>query len=367
MPGLFVKYHGQALLPHAKVSVLQVIGEERHDGPLIEFDFREEDGLSTQRVYYRKQPGRLGKILDIWNYVYCSFKGYSLLVAREGKADLHHVHVLTRAGFLPWFIRICGGAPYLVTEHWSRYLPVNRHKFMGTVRLWLTRQVVKRAFAVCPVNENLGLAMRDMGFENPRFRVVNNVVDTLRFQPAVGEVSSKRFLHVSCFDEVAKNAKGLLRAFQRAVETDPSLFLTLVGEGPDWEEIKHYAGELNLDHYVDFAGLKMGDELVRAYQENACLILFSHYENQPVVILEAFACGIPVISTRVGGIPSMLENGRGILLEDNDEKGLAEAILDVAGNRFSYSKAELVNYVKEQYSYEAVGKLYAELYQQALA
>src|SRR5690606_16059746 len=112
-----------------RVSILQGCGEERNEGPMLEFLFSNEEGLETLRVYFRKYPGKLGKLLNAWNYFYGNIKGYSMLVARTGKADIHHVHVLTRSGLLPWLIRIGGGVPYLITEHWTRYLPQNRHKF----------------------------------------------------------------------------------------------------------------------------------------------------------------------------------------------------------------------------------------------
>lgn len=367
MPGLFVKYHAASLLPYARISVLQVLGETRKTGDLIEFDFQDEDGLATMRVYYRKQGGWLGKIIDAYHYLYGTLKGYSMLVARMGKVDLHHVHVLTRAGFLPWLIRVSGGVPYLITEHWSRYLPINRAKFGGKFKKWFTKQVVKKAFAVCPVNENLGNAMQEMGFVNQRYQVVNNVVDVQRFVPSSLKASPNKFLHVSCFDEAAKNSKGLLRAFKEAIKENPSLFLTLVGEGPDWEDTQKYAAELGLLPYTDFAGLKTGDELVRSFQEHGCMVMFSNYENQPVVILEAFACGVPVIATRVGGIPDMLAEERGTLIEAKDEQALTRAFLQQAKGENSPETEKLRGYVLKHYSYETVGNMYFALYREAMA
>lgn len=367
MPGLFVKYHAASLLPHVRVSVLQVLGENRKTGELIEFDYQVEDEIPTMRVYYRKQAGWLGKMMDVYHYFYGTLKGYSMLVARTGKADLHHVHVLTRAGFLPWLIRINGGVPYLITEHWSRYLAINRAKFGGRLKKWLTRQVVKKAFAVCPVNENLASAMKEMGFTNPRYQVVNNVVDLNRFIPGSERAPSTRFLHISCFDEAAKNTKGLLRAFKCALAENPALFLTLVGDGPDWEETRNYAKELGLDPYTDFAGLKMGDELVAAFQNHGSLVMFSNYENQPVVILEAFACGLPVIATRVGGIPEMLAENRGRLLNAGDEQELYKSLLEQSRGENAPDPLSLRNYVQAHFSYEAVGNMYFALYRDALA
>lgn len=366
MAGIFVQYHAQAVQAFAKVSVLQVIGEENQKGESLEFVYSEEEGLQVMRVYYRKHAGALGTLFDAWLYLSGSLKGYTRLIAKAGKADVHHVHVLTRAGFLPWLLHLFGGQPYLITEHWSRYLPQNRKYFKGSLRKWLTKKVVNGAYAVCPVNDNLGKAMQEMGFDNQRYLSVPNVVDLSRFKPASKEAPRNHFLHVSCFDERAKNTKGLLRALKTALKKRPDLYLHLVGDGVDYEAVKTYAHELALTPFTHFYGLQVGADLVSRFQESACLLMFSNYENQPVVILEAFACGVPVLATRVGGIAEMLANSRGESVEAGDEDGMAELMVTFANNQLNFDTFSLRKYVQEWHSYDAVGRQYAELYKQAL-
>lgn len=367
MPGLFVKHHAESVLPFAKVSVLYIHSEDRRDGELLTYDFQEEDGLATMRVYLRKSPGLIGKLFNLYLYFYASLKGYSRLIAQEGKADMHHVHILTRAGVLPWILRISGGVPYLITEHWSRYHKANRHQMKGKFHRWLTKQVIKKAYAVCPVNKELGASMQDMGFNHPRYRYINNVVNMDRFSIAKETASFKRFLHVSCFDEKPKNTKGLLRAFKAAVQSDPSLFLTLVGNGPDWQESKDYAAELGILAYIDFTGLLEGNALVEQFHQNAHLLMFSRYENQPVVIIEAMACGLHVISTEVGGIGDLLADGRGRLIPSEDENAMTSEMLSASKGENRKAPEELRQYVLENFSFESVGKAYSELYLEALA
>ena len=77
----------------------------------------------------------------------------------------------------------------------------------------------------------------------------------------------------------------------------------LVGEGEDLEMLKSYAVELGLKSpRVQFRGLLTGKALVEAMRSASFLVLFSNYENMPVVVNEAFAVGIPVIATNTGGI-----------------------------------------------------------------
>ncbi|TNE80776.1 MAG: glycosyltransferase [Bacteroidetes bacterium] len=366
MSGSFVKTHAEAVNKQCKVSVLYVFGEERRDGDQVQLSFQEEDGIPTLRVSYKKSPGKLGKLMDMWLYFSASLKGYKQLITQQGKADVHHIHVLTRASFIPLLMKWSGKIPYIITEHWSRYQKANRHQMKGKFHLWFTKKAIDNSYAVCPVNKELGDAMQEMGFTHPRYESISNVVDIERFKLTTEEPSLKRFLHVSCFDEKPKNTKGLLRAFQAAVKQDPSLFLTLVGDGPDWAESKAYARELGLDPYVDFAGLKLGDALTPFFHENRHFVLFSRYENQPVVLLEALACGMNIISSKVGGIAALLADGRGILVEKEDETALTDAILKASKGMDLADSQKQRQYILENHSFEAVANQYIRLYRAAL-
>ncbi len=82
--------------------------------------------------------------------------------------------------------------------------------------------------------------------------------------------------------------------------------LVLVGDGIDFEMIKSYAHELKLeDKVVTFTGVLTGKALVEEYQKSNFSVLFSNYENIPVVISESFACGKPFVSTNVGEFRSI--------------------------------------------------------------
>jgi glycosyltransferase involved in cell wall biosynthesis len=103
---------------------------------------------------------------------------------------------------------------------------------------------------------------------------------------------------------------------------------------------------------------KVADQLSKA----DFLILFSNYENQPCVILEAFSCGKPVIVTSVGGIPEIVTKERGVLVPKQDENGLQSAILEMLENHSTYSATEIREYAIEHFSHERIGESFAEFY-----
>lgn len=360
MFGLFVKRHAEAVVPFVNVGVVFAVGENRAEGERYETDYVKENGVHTVRVYFKKSGSF---VLNGFRYWRAVRKAYKTLATQMGKPHVNHVHVLTRAGMLPLSQKIFHGIPYLVTEHWSRYLPQNKGAYAGFLRMRLTEAIVKRAYAVLPVSPRLGEAMRGYGLNNARYTIINNVVDTNLFTPVEHGNTCTRWLHVSCFDEGPKNITGLLRAFAAAYVKNTQLRLTLVGDGIDLEPSKRFAETLGLSAgTVAFTGLLQGEALRNEFQKHDAFVMFSRYENQPVVIIESFACGLPVVATGVGSIPEMLADNRGIVVNSEDGEALTKALLLMGDGGFAFSREKIRQYAVEHFSFSEVGKRLYELY-----
>ncbi len=92
------------------------------------------------------------------------------------------------------------------------------------------------------------------------------------------------------------------------------------------------------------------------------MILFSHYENMPVVINEAFACGIPVVSSSVGGIPEYIKEETGILVEPGNENDFLEKIIHMMDHFSAYDKNRIRKFAVESFSKEAIARQLIDLY-----
>lgn len=367
MFGLFVKRHAEALKAYAQVGVVFAIGDGQSNG-MYEIDFSIENDIPTVRVYFKKSTiNGLATFINGWRYLNAVRKGYGRLKKQLGTPDVNHVHILTRAGILPLWKKWTEGTPYIITEHWSRYLPINVGAYSGTMRKFFTRKIVKHAYSVTPVSQRLSEAMQHHGLLNENYTLVNNVVDTERFVPVQHNEKCLRWLHVSCFDEQPKNITGLLTGFQKAYRANPALHLTMVGDGIDSELSKQFALQLGLDHRaVTFTGLLEGEALQKTFQEHDAFLMFSRYENQPVVIIEAFACGLPVVATAVGSIPEMLADNRGVCIPSENVEALSEAIALLSSGNFHFSRDEIREYAVQHFSFSAVGKRFYELYLAAI-
>lgn len=343
--GVFVQKHARALAAYHDVAVLMVqtdlavkgwhVDIEAPKGNFAADVSAESVRLNEVLVYVPKirpeVPVITGLLRLFWLMV-GFIAGYRYILKHywQGRRpEVCHVNVLTRAAGLPWTLKKLHGIPYVITEHWSRYSRAEAFP-AGRLHLWFTRLVVRDAAYVCPVSLNLEQSMKQWGLQNKRYVRVGNVVDTDVFSVAPARRQSDgtlRLTHVSWMRDDAKNISGVLRVMSRLVSEHKKFHLRLVGEGNDKSQLMTLAVELGLlPDYVSFVGEKQGEALAKELQSSDVLLMFSNFENQPVSILEALSCGLPVIATSVGAIPMMLAQNRGITVAPGNEDELYEVL-----------------------------------------
>jgi len=366
MIGLFIKRHAEVASGFADVSVLYLrAAPEKPFGYYIEQKI--ENGVCTNRVYYGTQNDFhpvFGKLIAGYQFVVAFVKGYRFLTETWGKPGVIHINVLTRMGLFALWLKLFRGIRYVITEHWSRYLPVTG-TYKGFLRKICTRFVVGQAEAVSTVSLNLALAMKGHGLINKHYMVLPNVVDTDSYSPVSPRYISdkKKFIHISCFEDRSKNISGLLRVISKIAAFRNDFECIMVGEGIDLERLKTLATELGLnDSHVKFTGLLENQELVTAYRSADFMVMFSNYENMPVVISESFSCGLPVIATSVGGIPEYINNENGILVKAGDESALFEAINYMLNNYSNFDAEQIRQSAIANFGIHSVGEKLKELY-----
>jgi glycosyltransferase involved in cell wall biosynthesis len=378
--GDFVARHVAAIAAHGGAEGAVLFATVAR-GPLPTLIDAEEDfggPVPTLRYYYRAAPtghALLDKPLKLLLYIWCLLRGYRRLRQHwRGQApDLVHVHVLLRTGLFAWALKAVRGIPFIVTEHWTLYLP-ERAGGISWLRRVLTRAVVRRAAALHTVSDGLRQAMAALGFVNPHSVVIANVVDTDLFHPIQPSSHSAihpfTLLHVSAFHDDVKNISGVLRVVARLRASWPGLCLRVAGYGPDEQKLRAYAAELGLlaDGTVTFLG-KLPHEAVAAEMAKAtALVSFSRAETFGCVLLEARASGCPVVATRTGGVPELFipENTFGLLVNPDDEKGLEEALTAVLSDAFAFEPALLRGDATARCAPVAVGQAFGQLYQKVL-
>lgn len=170
-----------------------------------------------------------------------------------------------------------------------------------------------------------------LGVPPDRVRFVPNVVDLVRFAPG-SDGPATRSAAVSCVGRLGpeKRVDVLIEALARLAAKGRPVPAAIVGAGPLDGALRAQVRKLGLDGLVRFVGLTDAPE--RCYHDSQMLVLTSEREGTPNVVLEAMACGLPVVATPVGSVPELVIEGcTGHLVAVGDVDGLTaaiEAVLD---------------------------------------
>lgn len=301
-----------------------------------------------------------------WRDTWCQWKA----LRREGwMPDVVQLNVIQKQGFLALWLKKRYGIPYVIVEHWSGYLPENG-QFMRMPRLQreLYKRIAKEAEMILTVSDKHAEAMQTCGIQNKHWGRINNVVDDFFFEASKNrdtDISEKRktLLHVSCFDERAKNVKGLLQAAKVLSERRQDWRLVLVGTGIDYDDVRAFADTLDFpEGLLVWTGELTPRQVAEQFDEADVFVLSSNYENAPVVISESLVKGVPIIATRVGGIPEMVNEHCGILVTPGKSEKLAQA-LETMLDRYQEYDAQNIRKYGQQYSKEAVGENLKDIYE----
>lgn len=156
--------------------------------------------------------------------------------------------------------------------------------------------------------------------------VVPNTIDLRQFTYRSRDVLRPRLLCTRNFEPLY-NVGCVLRAYAAIQARHPDATLTLVGGGSQDSTLRAQAAALRLRN-VTFVGRVAPSEIQRYYSEADVYVQTPSIDNMPLSVLEAFASGLPVVSTNVGGVSSILRDGiDGLLVADDDDKALATGVL----------------------------------------
>ena len=188
----------------------------------------------------------------------------------------------------------------------------------------LLRHVLRSVDAVTAVSDDLARRTRDWWGDGAReIETLPNFVDTEVFRPTEREAGPLACVHVSNFRPL-KRVPWLVEAFASGTRgTDASLLL--VGDGPDRSRCEDLVRELGLEHRVRFCGEH--DALPDLLAPRDAFLSSSREESFGLSALEASACGLGVLGTRVGGVPEVVHDGEtGVLVDADDQQGFAREL-----------------------------------------
>ena len=335
--GVFVQEHARAA---AEVADVQVLHLHRAPGGLR----RVGDDPPAWRLGYRGLPRP---------FSYGSFL-LGPLRMRGWRPDVVHAH-----SFLAVLAALPLRRPVVYSEHWTVFLPENPYDLSTPMRRAAVF-ALQRADLVLPVSADLREELAQLA-PSTRMRVIPNVVDERVFHPNDGPPGSGRLLTAGLLDDGRKGLDIVLEALAHARDSPG---LDIAGDGTKRAEYEELATRLGLDGIVTFHGLLTKPELAGLMRSARLFVLGSRYENNPCVVLEALASGLPVVATRVGGVPELLDETNGVLVEPGEPERLASGIAEALER--SFDRNQIALRARERYGRDRVGAQLAEVYEECL-
>ncbi|MEL1263982.1 glycosyltransferase [Pseudoxanthomonas putridarboris] len=250
------------------------------------------------------------------------------------RPDVLHTHQIGALWHLGRAARRQGAMAVVHTEHSDHAALASGLRNQLKSRLWWHR-AGRLPDRFCCVSEDIARSVRRWRtVPGEKVCVVDNGVDTALYadrapreplRASLGFANDQRVIGtVGRLNEV-KRQDLLLRAFARIVPEYPQARLLLVGDGPEREALQDLTRSLGLADRIVFAGYQPRTEHYLAAMD--VFALSSRHEGLPLALLEAWASGLPVVSSAVGGIPQVVRHGHnGLLFDSGDEAGLAATL-----------------------------------------
>jgi teichuronic acid biosynthesis glycosyltransferase TuaC len=210
------------------------------------------------------------------------------------------------------------------------------------ISAFLTRKALRGADFVLAVSEHLRQQAIRLGASPERSRTVRNGCDTSVFHladraEARAELGLDEQADIAVFVGWIAHTKGLrelIEAVIRLRPAHPRLNLFCIGEGPLQGELEARAAEAGASDRIQFLGRRSSTEVARWLAAANIFCLPSYAEGCPNSVVEALNCGRAVVATNVGGIPELVDNDSGILIEPRDPSALADALNDALSRRW---------------------------------
>jgi glycosyltransferase involved in cell wall biosynthesis len=328
-----------------------------------------ENNVYTIIGTYKKVKLQLplfSNLLKFYRSLICFKQCYDALLKHKQAPSLLLLNIVFPAGIFVLWLHQVKKIPFIIQEQWSGYYPEDGN-YKGIITKIITQQCVKKAKAVVVVSNKLEQSMKSHGLTNKYLRI-GNVVDTALFIPSnKASLVPYAFSHVSTINDKEKNISGILEAARILYDKSLLFRIDIVGDSPERATFEALANHYNLlGKYIFFHGFLMPNQVAKLMAQSNCFILNSNYEGLPCVLLEAMSCGIPIISTKVGAVPEIIDNSQGILIEVNQHEILAQAMISMINGERKFDGSEIRAKVIEKFSYPSIAKEFDAIFNSVL-
>jgi glycosyltransferase involved in cell wall biosynthesis len=317
------------------------------------------------RVLHPRYPliPRIGMRLAPWLMAASTAATVRSLLAEPGSFDLLDAHYLYPDGVAAAALARKFARPLVLSARGS---DVNLLMRYPAPRRWVL-SAVRQSAATIAVSEALRERLCELGAAPERIVVIRNGVDLDHFQPLERE-QARRELDYTGYSLLCVGTLIESKGQQLAIEAltrVPDMQLVLIGEGQARERFRELARRLGVSERVRFAGMVPRERMPAHYSAADVLALPSEREGMPNAVLEALACGLPVIGTTVGGIPELIDDARaGRLMQRRDVDELVRCLREI---RAVPTDRQAVRSRAVRFDWQGIARRQLELYRAVLS
>jgi glycosyltransferase involved in cell wall biosynthesis len=310
----------------------------------------DEYGIKTHKIEFNSWFYKLIH-LDIFLQFGFLKKLYYKRIIQKFKPDIIHSNVLYPASIMGDQLAKKEGLPHIITEHWSgvdKFIDKSLYAVAG-------KKAYDSAKYITVVSAFLKKSISKHVHESDKVKVIPNVVDPNMFFFKPKQKNEK--LRFCCVAHWAggKRPDLLFAALEKfASDSSVQFELDVIGEGPLIEHIK----KVNWSFEVSYQGNLFKEEIAERLRRSDYFLHASNMETFSIVIAEAFSTGTPVLASKVGAIPELVNDANGILCENTVESWL-EGLKVIIQKQFDN---EQISRNSERFAPQNVGKALKELY-----
>jgi glycosyltransferase involved in cell wall biosynthesis len=281
-------------------------------------------------------------------------------VAQHGLPDLVHAHSALNGGVVALAIERRYRVPFVLTEHSTGFA-------QGRLRWWerdLVRRVVAAAYRCIAVSPDLARLLQAQYPGSVWHYLPNPLGEAFVADPdpPAGKPAKSPFVFLSAARmSPEKGFSRLIDAFAEAFGGDPNTRLRLAGDGPIRGDLERLAERREVATQVDFLGNLTATGVRNAMLAADAFVLASDVESFGVVVIEALACGRPVVVTKSGGPDHMVNPRNGLLIPTRNHSALRDALREMRRRAGEYDPAAIRAEALSLYGPDAFARRFAEL------
>jgi glycosyltransferase involved in cell wall biosynthesis len=351
--GIFIRAQAQALARHNQVLVIAVkVNYKKKALQSSTHQVSTEGNLEENRLEVLQS-------LPLYNQFNFLLTAYNFAIHKGllFKPDIVHASIGYPGALLGWFLARKLKTPFVFTEHTRP-----RNNFRSAWHKFATRFAVARATTVLAVSHSLAQEL-EKEFRKEA-QVIPNIVDIEKYKRVTPSHESE--WQLGFIGGMNTPVKGLDILLNAASLITKSFTLHICGTGGLIDSYKQLAEQLGIGAKCKFYGFIDPSEMPCFFERLHVLVCSSRYETFNVSLIEAMACGIPVVSTRCGGPEDFVNETNGILCESENPLSLKNAIEKVMTNPEQFQQQKIREFAA-MYRPEVIASHLLQVYKNAIA